>query len=195
MNIEKAKDIDIEHVASLHREYINTGFLSSIGSTFLKLIYQSMVNSNNAFCIVAIEKRNIIGFVSGANDVGGFYKDFLRMNFIKASTILLPKILNLQFVKKIIETLLYPARKEQNLPNAELLSIVVDKNYRGKGIAQKLFEKLEEEFKIRNVNRFKVIVGSNLISASRFYEKMGGILYSEIEVHKDKKSQIYIWKI
>ncbi|HDY69138.1 MAG TPA: GNAT family N-acetyltransferase [Candidatus Scalindua sp.] len=193
MDIEKAKVIDIDHVASLHREYINTGFLSSLGSPFLKLIYQSMVNSNNAFCIVAIEKKNIIGFVSGAIDIGGFYKDFLRRNFIKASTILLPKILNFQFAKKIIETLLYPARKEQNLPEAELLSIVVDKNYRGKGIARKLFEKLEEEFKTRSVNRFKVIVGSKLISARRFYEKMGGILHSEVEVHKGEKSNIYIY--
>ena len=195
MDIGKAKNIDIENVALLHREYINTGFLSSLGSPFLELIYQSMVNSNNAFCIVSKENNQIIGFSSGAISVGAFYKDFLMSNIIKASMILLPKILNLQFVKKIFETLLYPSRKEQNLPNAELLSIVVDKDYRGKGIAQKLFGKLEEEFRSRNIKQFKVIVGSKLIAACKFYEKMDGILYSEIEVHKGEKSRIFVWEI
>ena len=195
MDIGKAKNIDIENVALLHREYINTGFLSSLGSPFLELIYQSMVNSNNAFCIVSKDNNQIIGFSSGAISVGAFYKDFLMSNIIKASMILLPKILNLQFVKKIFETLLYPSRKEQNLPNAELLSIVVDKDYRGKGIAQKLFGKLEEEFRSRNIKQFKVIVGSKLIAACKFYEKMDGILYSEIEVHKGEKSRIFVWEI
>ncbi|HDY69133.1 MAG TPA: GNAT family N-acetyltransferase [Candidatus Scalindua sp.] len=109
--------------------------------------------------------------------LGLFLGQLRQVNFIKASTILLPKILNLQFVKKIIETLLYPARKEQNLPNAELLSIVVDKNYRGKGIAQNLFEKLEEEFRSRDIKQFKVVVGSDLKAACRFCEKMGCILH------------------
>ena len=195
MNIEKAKDIDIEHVALLHREYINTGFLSSLGSPFLKLIYQSMVSSNNAFCIVAIEKRNIIGFISGAIDVGGFYKDFLRMNFIKVSAILLPKILNLQFVKKIIETLLYPARKEQNLPEAELLGIVVDKNYRGEGIAQKLFKKLEEEFRSRDIKQFKIATGESLVRAQRFYESLGAEKAASIEVHRGQKTIVYVYRI
>ncbi len=195
MNIEKAKDIDIEHVASLHREYIKTGFLSSLGLPFLALMYRSMSNSNNAICLVAKVDDKIIGFSSGAISVGAFYKDFLRRNFIKTSMMLLPKIIDIRFVKKIFETLLYPAKKEQNLPKAELLSIVVDVSYRGKGTAQKLFVKLEEEFRSRNVKQFKVIVGSKLIAACRFYEKMGGVFSAKVEVHKGEKSRVYVWEM
>jgi len=54
---------------------------------------------------------------------------------------------------------------------------------------------LVEEFRKRYVNSFKVVVGSNLIAASRFYEKMGGIFHSEVEVHKNEKSKVYVWNI
>ncbi len=195
MNTEEAKDIHIENVACLHREYIKSGFLSSLGLPFLALMYRSMSDSNNTFCIVAKDKNKIIGFASGAISVGAFYKDFLRRNFIKASLVLLPRVFNIRFVKKIFETLFYPARKEQNLPKAELLSIVVDEKYRGKGIAQQLFVKLEEEFRNKNIKQFKVVVGSKLIAACKFYEKMGGFFYSEIEVHKGEKSRVYVWEL
>lgn len=195
MNVEKAKDFEIENVACLHREYIKSGFLSSLGLPFLALMYRSMSNSDNAFCVVAKDNNLIIGFASGAISVGAFYKDFLRRNFIKVSMILLPKIFNIRFVKKIFETLFYPARKEQNLPKTELLSIVVDENYRGKGIAQKLFVKLEDEFRSRNIKQFKVVVGSKLIAACKFYEKIGGVFCTEVEVHKGEKSRVYVWEI
>ena len=195
MNVEKVKDFQIENVACLHREYIKSGFLSSLGLPFLALMYRSMSNSNNAFCVVAKDNNQIIGFSSGATSVGAFYKDFLRRNFIKTSMILLPKIFNIQLVKKIFETLFYPARREQNLPRTELLSIVVDKNYRGKGIAQKLFEKIEEEFRSRNIKQFKVVVGQKLVAACKFYEKMGGVFCAEVEVHKGEKSRVYVWDI
>ena len=81
------------------------------------------------------------------------------------------------------------------MPKAELLSIVVNETYRGKGISQKLFARLVEEFKKRGSEQFKVTVGSNVKPACRFYEKMGGILHAEIEVHKGEKSRVYVWEI
>ncbi len=193
MIIEKAKAHHIEYIAFLHREYIKTGFLSSLGLPFLTLMYYTMSNSHNAFCVVAKDKDKIIGFSSGTISVGMFYKDFLKRNFIKASMMLIPKFISVRFIVKIFETLFYPARKEQNLPKSELLSIVVDNNYRGKGIAQKLFRKIEEEFKRRNIKQFKVVVGSRLFAACRFYEKMGGVFSVEAEVHKGEKSRAYTW--
>lgn len=81
------------------------------------------------------------------------------------------------------------------MPKAELLSIVVEEAYRGEGISQRLFNKLVEEFEKYDIDRFKVVVGSNLLPACKFYEKMGGIFHSEIEVHKGEKSRVYVWRI
>ena len=119
---------------------------------------------------------------------------FIR-NIFRASLCLIPKILRPGIFKKIFETLLYPVKKDSDLPKAELLSIVVDETYRGKGISQRLFNKLTEEFKKDGIEKFKVVVGSNLLPACRFYEKMGGILHLEIEVHKGEKSRVYVWEI
>lgn len=195
VNLRLATVEDSKSISKLHHQYIPSGFLSILGLLFLKLIYESMVNSKYSFCTIAEDSGKITGFVSGAVDVSGFYKEFLKKNFIKAGMILFPKVLNPKFMKKIIEILFYPVKKKNNLPEAELLSIVVEKNYQGKEVSQKLFEKLVEEFKRRNVNQFKVIVSSILIPACRFYEKMGGVLQSEIEVHKGEKSRVYVWRL
>ncbi|WP_338140595.1 GNAT family N-acetyltransferase [Candidatus Kuenenia sp.] len=136
-------------------------------------MYQLMNNSNNAFYLIEVEDGKIVGFVSGVISIRGFYKEFFKKNFIKGTVYLLPKLLKPVTMRKTLETLFYPAKKENDLPDAELLSIVVEENYQGKGVARKLFIKLVDEFKTRGVFRFKVVVGSNLIAACRFYEKNG----------------------
>lgn len=185
---------DINDVSVLHKKYINAGFLSSLGEDFLKLIYKSVNNSSNAFCFVAEEDGKIVGFVSGVLRVGDFYKEFLKNNFFMASVILIPKIINIRTIKKVFETLFYPMKKKKSLTDAELLSMVVGEGYQGKGVGQKLFDKLVEEFKRQDVKQFKVVVGAKLTKACKFYGKMGLALHSEIEVHKGELSKIYVWK-
>lgn len=98
-------------------------------------------------------------------------------------------------MKKILETLPYPSKKEGDLPYAKLLSIVVDERYRGRGVSGELFNALVNEFASQSVNRFKVIVGADLTPACRFYEYAGCVLHSEIEVHAGMKSRVYVWGI
>lgn len=192
--IRIAQENDFLEIAKMHNNYLRYGFLSTLGEKLLFLIYQSMVNSKYAFCIVAEENQKIIGFVSGATSIGKFYKEFLKKNFIKCSIILFPKIFNLKILKKIFETLFYPI-KNIDLPEAELLSIVVEKDYQGQNVSQKLFQRLVEEFKKRDVKEFKVIVGDNLIHACKFYEKMGGVFFTKINIHKEQSSSVYLFKI
>ena len=193
--IQTASEKECDAIAKLHFEYIPTGFLSSLGIPFLRLLYQSMTNSKYAFCIIALEDNKVIGFVSSTTNVSAFYKEFMRRNFFKAVLILLPKFFNIKTVRKIFETLFYPIKKNTALPKAELLSIVVDKNYQGKGVSKELFKRLVNELGKRGVREFKVVVGENLMPACKFYEKMGGVLYSKIEVHKGEWSRIYVWKL
>ncbi|MBI4706713.1 MAG: GNAT family N-acetyltransferase [Candidatus Omnitrophica bacterium] len=195
INLRKATLQDCEKIADLHKDYIQSGFLSTLGVPLLRLLYHTIINSNNTFCIVAEEDKEVIGFVSGTGDIKSTYKHFLRRNFLKASIVLFPKFISIKTARRIFETLFYPVKKEQNLPAPELLSIVVDKNYQGQGISQKIFKELIEEFRRRGITQFKVVVGSQLIPACRFYEKMGGKLHSEIEVHKDEKSRVYVWEL
>jgi len=186
---------DMQSIARLHCQNIEAGFLSSLGQPFLNLLYEAMAVSRSAVCFVAEENGQIIGFASGAVSVGGFYKEFLKKQFLRAMLILLPRAIKPAVAKKIVETLFYPSKNEGKLPSAELLSIVVDQNLQGQRIGEKLFIKLVGAFRERGITQFKVIVGENLTSACKFYEKMGGAFHSEIEVHRDEKSRVYIWTI
>ena len=82
MNIGKSKTGDYIQIAVFHQKYINTGFLSSLGVSFLKLIYKSITSSNQAFCFFAEENGEIIGFVSGTTNTRRFYEEFVKKKFV-----------------------------------------------------------------------------------------------------------------
>jgi len=193
MMIEKLRPDEVYQVAKLHQTYMDKGFLCKLGSDFLARLYAEMIASENAFCIVAHDGVHVAGFVSGTKHVAGFYKEFISRNFIGVGLILLPKIFSLTTIKKILETLLYPSKKEGDLPDAELLSIIVDEPYRGRGVSRDLFNALVDEFACQSIHRFKIVVGDDLKSACRFYEHAGCVLHSELEVHAGEKSRIYVW--
>lgn len=195
MIIRLARDKDFLQIAGLHKTYIPAGFLSSLGLAFLKIFYESLANSKHGFCMVAEADGRIIGFVSGATSTKKFYKEFFKKNFLKLAVILLPKIFNYIFIRKIIEDMFYCVKQRQDLPEAEQISIVVDKAYQGRWVAQKLSKKSAEEFKIRRINQYKTIISERLVLSYRFHEAIGWVLHSTIELHKGDKSRIYVFNI
>jgi L-amino acid N-acyltransferase YncA len=195
VKVRESSIADCPTVAQLHKNYIRGGFLSSLGTSMLELIYEAITSSLHSVCLVSEDNGKIIGYISATVNVADFYKDFLRRNTFKAGWILLPRMFNWKTAKGILETLFYPQRKAAALPDAELLSIVVEKDYRERGVSGELFEALTEELRKRKVHEFKVVVGANLVSACKFYERMKGVLKAEIEVHKNEKSLVYVWKL
>lgn len=182
-------------VAKLHLQYIPYGFLSFLGIDFLACMYAFMARDNNAILLVAMDKERVVGFVSGTVDVRSFYRRFIRKNILWG-LILLPKLVTWASIKRALETLLYPLKHELGgLPQAELLSIVVDHPYQGKGISTLLYERLKKYFQMSGVREFKIIVGSTLMSAICFYQKMGATKITEIEVHKGCTSWVMLHRI
>ena len=188
----------IEEIAHLHKKNIHTGFLSSLGRDFLKLLYSSIQKSDVGILIAEIQDNKVVGFVSGTTNINRIYMVFLKKNFIRVIITLLPHLISFPKLKKIGEILLYPIsekRSGENIPSAELLSMVVDEKWRRKGVGENLYRALVEEFKKRGISKFKIVVGENLDSAQKFYEKMGAKKVKKMEIHKGKKSWIYIHEI
>ena len=182
-----AKKEDALDIAKIHKQEIKKGFLSSLPVVFLEKLYLSVIESD--FCIIAREGDEVLGFIAGTKDIKKLYSYFLKRYFFYSAFFLLPKIFN---IKKIIETLFYP--KNEGV-KAELLTIAVKKNFQGQGLAKKMFEAFISEMKKRNVRAFKVLVGEELAPAISFYEKSGFKFLEETEVHKGKKSRIYIYNL
>jgi ribosomal protein S18 acetylase RimI-like enzyme len=195
MNLFLAQKNDAQQIAEIHKQEIDQGFLSKLGLKFLSKLYQAMISSKDSFVVVAKENNKVIGFVSGCINVKRFYKHFLKKYTLSALIILLPKLFSFDTIKKILETLKYSKKGKKDLPETELLVIAVKKEFHGQKIAVKMFDCFVVELKKRGIKTFRVVVGENLSRAIGFYEKVGFKFHSNINIHENNLSRIYIYNI
>jgi len=190
----KANPSDSFRIACLHKREISMGFLSQQPTAFLKILYSFLIKKEIVY--VAKIDGKVIGFVSGTSNTGRLYKNFITQNFLNLIPFIIKVIFSPAFIKKSFESLLIPKKlssnKSFNLP--ELLSIAVDKNFRGKGIGERLVKCLENEFAENGVLQYKVIVGAQLI-ANKFYRRLGFVKKGEVIIHNEEISNIYIKQI
>lgn len=188
---------DYRKVANLHCENINQGFLATLGVPFLTLLYEAIDNDSKSVLLLERVDNSVVGFISGGSGLGRIYKQLLkkpfRLIFSLRSCILSPSR-----IYKILEIILLNKKNKKafkNLPQNELLSIVINPIYQGESHAKNLFNSLCSHFKEEGESSFKIIVGSNLERAHAFYLKMGSIPIREIQIHKGVGSIIYLKKL
>lgn len=182
-----------QQVARLHASCIDQGFLSSLGTPFLTLLYESIDANDSSVLLIAREGSQVVGFVSGAQGMGSIYRQLLR-RWPRLLVAMLPALASPRKLWKIAEILLM-SRKAQplpDLPHAELLSIAVHPAYRSQGHAPNLYQALVSHFRQKGVGRFRIVVGDGLATAHRFYKKMGARPAGSIEVHQGQASVIYV---
>lgn len=192
MEIIPLKSEHAQSVARLHQEGIPTGFLSSLGSSFLAELYASISQSPEGFGFVACEKGDVVGFVAFTTNLRQLYKTVLRGQGLKLMGILLPHLFSVKTIKKIVQNIFYPGKtKKLNLPQAELLSIAVSSDCRGKGLAGQLIKYGFEECRRRGIIQVKVLVAEANQTANRLYQKNGFVLITQIDSH-GCTSNIYV---
>ncbi|HQQ63008.1 MAG TPA: GNAT family N-acetyltransferase [Pseudomonadales bacterium] len=181
----------------IHAANINQGFLATLGSGFLALLYQAIDEAPDSTLIVAQENDDVVGFVAGGTGMGAIYRQLLRRP-LALLVALLPALLNPARLWRIIEILRYSGGDNDglaNMPCAELLSIAVDPQFRGKGHAEQLYLQLVEYFTGRGEKAFRIVVGEVLLPAHKFYRRMGAVPVAEMEVHKGASSTIYVHEL
>ena len=189
----KLNSSDYRSIASLHCDHINQGFLATLGVPFLTLLYEAIDKDNESVLLVERVDRSVVGFVTGTRGLGRIYKQLLlkplRLIYSLKSCLLSPSKMH-----KIIEVLLISkgSNISADLPKQELLSIVVNPAYQGRGHAENLFKALCSHFRAEGASSFSIVVGSNLDRAHAFYTKMGSIPVKEIQVHKGADSVVYV---
>lgn len=179
-------------VAGLHRSAINKGFMSSLGVGFLSHFYRAI--DETAGGVLVVEKRNgqVVGFASGATSVTDVYRRLAARRWRVALSIV-PAI-SPSMLLKLAESYRYGATRHSGteaFPTAELLSIAVKPEYRGKGVAESLFKALCLRFRDLGVSEFKIMVGRELVGAQKFYARMGAVAVAETEVHRGERSVIF----
>ncbi|MHC4738611.1 MAG: GNAT family N-acetyltransferase [Planctomycetota bacterium] len=183
-----------KEIATLHIQGINTGFISSLGLDFVTALYGAIAEDENSFGFVAFENDSVIGFVAFSTNLGKLYKFAVLKKSFKFGFILARRMLSLSVFKKVIDNIFYPVRmKKLDLPDAELLSVVVAKEAQGKRLATRLVQKGLEECGNHGMDKVKVLVGAENEPANKLYLKCGFELAGQIEKH-GILSNIYVVK-
>lgn len=178
--------------AGLHISGISTGFISSLGQDFVTALYQVIAEDKNSFGFVSVEDEKVIGFVVFSTNLSDLYKSVILKKGFKFFLILARKMTSLFVLKKLWHNIVYPSKmKKINLPDAELLSIVVSPMGQGKGIAKQLINAGFEECKKRGIDKLKVLVAADNEAANKLYKKVGFELKTQIDSH-GIKSNIYV---
>ncbi|HBR18956.1 MAG: hypothetical protein A2Y13_11545 [Planctomycetes bacterium GWC2_45_44] len=181
--------------ALLHIQGIPTGFISSLGQEFVAALYEAIAEDKNSFGFVAVEDDKVLGFVAFTTNLSRLYKYVAFKKGFKFSFILARKMMSIQNIKKVWANLLYPKKmKEMDLPDAELLSIAVAPEGRGKGIAQQLVDAGFEECRKRGIDKVKVLVAADNEAANKLYKKCGFDFKMQIDSH-GVSSNIYIAEV
>lgn len=179
-------------VAALHISNIDQGFLSTLGIRFVSLLYQAIDESKESVLLVVERDGRVVAFVAGGKGMGPIYRRMLR-HAPRLIFALLPSLFIPHRIGRILEILRYSRGNNMavQLPLAELLSIAVDPACRGQQHATTLYRKLAEIFYRQGIREFKIIVGSALAPAHKFYRSMGAVPVAEIEVHHNEVSTVY----
>lgn len=182
-------------IGQLHISGIPTGFISSLGLGFVTALYEAIAKDKNSFGFVAVEDDRILGFVAFSTNLSKLYKYVIFKKGFRFGFILARKMLSIETIKKVWANLFYPKKmKQMNLPDAELLSIVVATDGQGKGIGTKLIEAGLKECCKRNIDKVKVLVAADNEPANRLYKKCGFGLVQQIKSH-GTLSNIYVIEI
>lgn len=182
-----------QQVAVLHSMGIDQGFLASLGIPFLTLMYRAIDEAPDSVLLVEQSDGRVLGFVSGGIGMGPIYRRMLR-HPLRLGWSLLPVLFKPRALVRIIDILRYGRGHSTvaSYPDAELLSIVVAPETRGSGVAQSLYRRLAQHFRVQGVGAFKITVGEGLAPAHRFYTRLGAVPVGQVEVHAGELSTIYV---
>ena len=196
--IRPAQKSDAIGIAMLHQRTLTNSFLAKLGIRFLESLYVFLVKKE--LVIVYAEGAAVKGFVSFSYNSSDMMKRFLFSSPACVIKLLGILITSPTFLKRLIETFSAPFKSKTSLssttkvilPDAELLSISVDPNCQNSGIGSKLLEVLENQLKQCGIPEYKVIAGMSLDSANKFYLSKDFTFASQITIHGNELSNIYI---
>jgi ribosomal protein S18 acetylase RimI-like enzyme len=190
IDIRPATREDAERLAELHASRISSGFLTSLGPRFLERLYRRVVRSDNAFAFVATDQERVVAFCAAAEDVRGFYVEFVTRDSV-AAVVSAPRML--RRLPRVLETLRYPTAGNGALPRAEILAVATDERAGSRGYGGALVQRSVDELHRRGCPSAKVVAGSDNVAALRLYERCGFASHARIAIHDDVPSEVMVW--
>jgi ribosomal protein S18 acetylase RimI-like enzyme len=178
--------------AELHVAGIHAGFISSLGIEFVTALYEALSDRPGSFGFVALIDGRVAGVVALTVNVKRLYQVVLRRSAFRFSVLLCRKMLSLESLKKILETLFYPRRiKNLQLPEAEMLSMAVAPAARFYGLGPQLIRAGFEEYRKRGIREVKILAAESLQPINKMYRLLGFQVRTKI-INHGVSSNIYV---
>lgn len=179
---------DLRGAAELHQAVFSDYFLGHMGTAFLELFYGEFVGGAGSYGFVAVEGERVVGAVVGAADLSGFYPEFYRRHFARIAGLTATRLVRDGFIRNHIAARAphlatairsrlglgdAPAPDPDAWPPAQLLSIGVAADQRGRGIAEGLTQRFCAALAADGIDAVGLTVFNDNHRAIRFYEKDG----------------------
>ena len=194
MNVRKATNKDIDSIVEIHMERFSSFFLTTIGSSFLKVFYKAFLK-NPGVLIILEDDGDIKGFAAGSRDNRSFFKKLLKNNLLEFCFAGARVLLTNPTALKRMATNAGKSEKN-NLIFAELLSIATLKNKRGYG--KILLEEFEKEIVKENMNDLPVSLTTDYDDnekAVQFYKDCGYEIQEVFQSFQNRKMYRFIKKL
>ena len=162
--------------AEIHAQGQPGTFLTTLGPAFLRALYTEMALSPHCLGYVALDGHEVVGVVVGTTDSGAIFKDLI---WHRGPKLILPVLGALvrhpSLFPKLVQTLIYPDKVEEDSEIGEMLFIGVRSPYRGKGIGGMLFRAMEDALRERGVKFMGMTVEDEDEAANSFHQHNGMI--------------------
>lgn len=188
VSLRPAEKTDASFMAAMHQRSITTGFLSTLGTPFLRLLYRALVTDPDGVAVIAEDDSGPVGFVAGTRSTSAFYRRFAVKHGWRAGLVVLTRLVRPGAIRRLWESFRYGTGEETS--GAELLAMAVAADRRGRGIGVSLGRELLSRLETPTV---RVVVGSDNHVAIAAYKRMGFVPHSRIEVHKGESSEVLEW--
>lgn len=186
MHVRIAAKKDIAFIVEIHMKRFSNFFLTSLGTSFLKVFYRAFLK-NPGILLVLEDEGQIKGFVAGSRDNRSFFRKLLMNNLVgfamSGAKILVTKPAALKRM-----ALNAGKSEKNNLIFAELLSIATLRNKKGYG--KILLEEFEKEIARENIENLPVSLTTDYYNnekAVRFYKDCGYEVQEIFDSYQNRK--------
>ena len=199
IEIRKAVQKDLADIIKIHQQAFPDFFLTTLGSSFLRLYYSCMSKSQDAATYCAFLDDKLVGFATSSYVSHGFNKSLIKKNLFKFGLM----GIRLLFTKPdAIIRLIKNFDKESSDSGiedkgeyAELYSIAVSPDCQGGGVGKKLLLKTEEDVKAHNVAISLTTDYYNNDKTIGFYHSLGYEDYYEFVTYPNRRMWRMIKKL
>jgi colanic acid biosynthesis glycosyl transferase WcaI len=196
LRIVSANLFHLDAIVQIHLASFEGFFLESMGKRFLKELYRGFLVEPSGLCLVAIDRKDVVGFVVGTTQPEGFFRRLLRrrwLAFVSAGTTSL--ILHpIPVGKKFLSALRYRGERPADVPNATLLSSIgVVPSGMGRGIGKILITAFCERAQLSGASTVFLTTDRDENDAvNQFYTSNGFKLHGSFLKERGRWMNLYV---